>query len=42
MSWLVKPTVDIFVNSSSCIGASVITIRVLSPDGRNSTTIVLS
>src|SRR5712692_3605928 len=37
VSWLVKPIVDILVNSSSCVGSSVITIRTLSPDGKNST-----
>ena len=42
VSWLVKLIVDILVNSSSCIGSSVITIRTLSPDGKNSTTIVFS
>jgi hypothetical protein len=42
VSWLVKLIVDILVNSWSCIGSSVITIRTLSPDGKNSTTIVFS
>ena len=41
-SWLVKPSVCIFVNSSLCMGSSVTTIRTVSPDGKNSATIVLS
>ncbi|SRR6266851_5244517 len=41
-SWLVKPSVCIFVNSSSCMGSSVTTIRTVLPDGKNSATIVLS
>ena len=36
------PIVDIFVNPSSCMGSIVITMRTVSPDGKNSTTIVLS
>jgi hypothetical protein len=33
VSWLVKPNVDSLVNSSSCIGSSVITIRTFPSDG---------
>ena len=41
-SWLVKPAFCICVNSSLCMGSSVTTIRTVSPDGKNSATIVLS
>src|SRR5215467_8044899 len=41
-SWLPNPIADILVNSSSCIGSRVTTMRTSSPAGQNSTLIVLS
>ena len=42
VSWLVKPSFCIFVNSSLCIASSVTTMRTLSPAEVKSTAMLLS
>src|SRR5262245_17473666 len=37
LNWLARPSEAIFVNSSSCMGLSVTTMRTHSPDGKKST-----